>query len=93
MVSGSRAEETAQRFMDWLAAGEPLASKDDLELVRRAHRCVRASGVRCIPRARVRADRARLELDLDFRLRDQFVQEVALERLRAGPASATFRAA
>jgi hypothetical protein len=34
-----------------------------------------------------------LELDLDFRLRDQFVQEVALERLRAGPASATFRAA
>jgi len=58
----------------------------------RRGRCVPASAVRCIPRARLRPGRGLSELVRGFHLRDQFVRAAVLVRQRAGPASATFHA-
>jgi len=55
-------------------------------------RCARASAVRCILRARLQLVHVRWALVRGFRLRVPHVLVRVLERRRAGPASATFRA-
>lgn len=60
-------------------------------MVRLVHRCVQASGVRCILRVRHRLGRVRLELVRGFRRRGPFVRAVVREGLRAGRDNATFR--
>jgi hypothetical protein len=61
--------------------------------VERVLRCVPANDVRCIPPGRRRRVLVPLVWAPGCRHRDQFVPVAVRERLRAGPASATFRAA
>ena len=61
--------------------------------VARRVRCVPASVVRCIPRARLQQARVLLELVRGFHLRDQVVPAVVRVLPRDGPASAMFRVA
>jgi len=67
--------------------------KELLVSARRARRFARASAAPCIRRARLQAGRVPLVSAPAGRLRDQFVLELVPAHLRAGPASATCRAA
>ena len=65
--------------------------KERLELVGRVRRFVPASAVPCIPHARPRLGRARLELVQGFLRLDRFAREAVPVRLRVGQDSAMFR--